>query len=341
MVIHNAGILPGTEVRLDEFTLIEYDGHILLPRVSIIIIGYNTATYVRRAIESALTQTYRNVEVIYVDDCSTDDIDAALAPYLGKVDIVKHSRNAGPSQARNTGVERATGTILTFLDSDDWFCPNLIADNIEHVSMGNAVCYDSYQVPEQTIQETDIRDTITPDPTWESMFEHTSWVQSELTKETMAEYFSGAPAFKFIVRSDDFHRVGGFDTRFRAMEDFQFCVKLLGAGVRLEMRRDPKAFYLLRMSSYLRSTAISVDKQIEAAQLWQRLFKSMIDDLSLPQEVQHICQSKIDFFRVRETDLRLKKIFKKRQFTNFSELLAGLPHFIQWKASRVLPKGGS
>ena len=92
------------------------------PLVSVIISTYNYGLYVCDAVESALSQTYSMVEVIVVDDGSTDDTRERLAPYTDRIKYI-YQNNAGVSAARNTGMRVAQGEYLAFLDADDRFHP--------------------------------------------------------------------------------------------------------------------------------------------------------------------------------------------------------------------------
>lgn len=90
--------------------------------ISIIIPVYNTAPYLRQALDSVLSQSYRDIQVICVNDGSTDESPAILQEYADKdsrVEIISQV-NSGPSKARNTGLEYVKGEYLMFLDSDDW-----------------------------------------------------------------------------------------------------------------------------------------------------------------------------------------------------------------------------
>src|ERR1043165_7494041 len=87
------------------------------PPVSIVIPVYNRPALVREAIDSALAE--RGVEVIVVDDCSTDDTWDALARYGDAIRAVRLPRNSGQSAARNHGLDLATAKYVKFLDSDD------------------------------------------------------------------------------------------------------------------------------------------------------------------------------------------------------------------------------
>lgn len=97
------------------------------PLLSVIIPVYNVEPYLHRCVDSVLNQTYRNLEVILVDDGSTDGCGAICEEYAAKDDRVRviHKANGGQASARNVGLEQMTGEYLTFVDSDDWLRPEL------------------------------------------------------------------------------------------------------------------------------------------------------------------------------------------------------------------------
>ena len=94
------------------------------PLVSVIIPTYNNAQYIREAIESVLKQTYRNFELIVVDDGSTDKTREALDPYINKNQIKYiYQNNKKQGAARNNGIKHAQGELIALLDSDDLWLP--------------------------------------------------------------------------------------------------------------------------------------------------------------------------------------------------------------------------
>lgn len=99
------------------------------PLVSVIIPTYNRSHVICKAIESVLHQTYENIELIVVDDGSTDDTPSRLAVYDDKICVLLQD-NTGPSIARNHGVEASHGEILAFLDSDDLWLPTKIEQQV-------------------------------------------------------------------------------------------------------------------------------------------------------------------------------------------------------------------
>jgi glycosyltransferase involved in cell wall biosynthesis len=92
------------------------------PLVSVVIPTYNYAHFVAEAVASVLAQTYRQFEVIVVDDGSTDNTPERLGPYMEQIRYI-YQENQGLSAARNTGIKEAKGEFVAFLDSDDAWHP--------------------------------------------------------------------------------------------------------------------------------------------------------------------------------------------------------------------------
>ena len=91
--------------------------------VSVIIPTYNRAAWLKEAIESVLSQTYKQFELIVVDDGSTDPTGELLLQYGTKLSVL-HTGHGGPSAARNCGIAAARGEYIAFLDSDDVWLPD-------------------------------------------------------------------------------------------------------------------------------------------------------------------------------------------------------------------------
>lgn len=97
------------------------------PKISVIIPIYNAEIYLRRCIDSVLAQTYRNLEIIVVDDGSSDTSGAICDEYTAKDNRVQivHQKNGGVSAARNAGLNLATGDYIGFVDADDYIAPDM------------------------------------------------------------------------------------------------------------------------------------------------------------------------------------------------------------------------
>lgn len=99
-------------------------------KVSIIVPVYNIEKYLNKCMESIINQTFRNIEIILIDDGSTDNSGKICDEYALKDQRIKviHKANGGLSEARNYGIDLATGDYLLFVDSDDYIDVNLIKD---------------------------------------------------------------------------------------------------------------------------------------------------------------------------------------------------------------------
>lgn len=110
------------------------------PKVSLVVPVYNVEKYLSDALNCIMAQSYSNLEIILVDDGSTDSsstmVDAA-AERDSRI-IVIHQRNAGLSDARNAGIRQASGEYITFMDSDDIINENYVANLMTVVESGNA-----------------------------------------------------------------------------------------------------------------------------------------------------------------------------------------------------------
>jgi len=104
------------------------------PAVSVILPTYNRSKTLERAINSVLKQTYSDLELIIVDDASTDNTEEIVKAFMnkdGRVIYIKHSSNTGPAGARNTGIKRSTGRYIGFQDSDDEWMPDKLEKQVK------------------------------------------------------------------------------------------------------------------------------------------------------------------------------------------------------------------
>jgi glycosyltransferase involved in cell wall biosynthesis len=192
------------------------------PLVSIIIITYNDRKYVGQSIESALSQTYPNCEIIVVDDGSTDGTERYIKERYGnKVKFVR-KQNGGMGSARYVGLEIASGEYIQHLDSDDFLLPNKIKEQCEYIEANPDIAF----VYGRTLCFYDDN----KDQTWEH--------------PTNAVAKSGN-LFDDIIRNGNFinviqplfrrawiDKVGGWDKYAKASDDYDIMVRLAYAGAR-------------------------------------------------------------------------------------------------------------
>lgn len=107
--------------------------------VSIIMPSYNTANYIGESINSVINQTYKNWELIIVDDCSTDNTDEIVNKFLKdeRIKYLKNEKNSGAAISRNKALREAKGRWIAFLDSDDLWVPEKLEKQINFMEKNN------------------------------------------------------------------------------------------------------------------------------------------------------------------------------------------------------------
>jgi len=182
--------------------------------VSVVIPTYNYGRYIAEAIDSALAQTYAPLEIIVVDDGSTDDTRAVLAPYGDKIRTICQ-QNAGVAAARNTGIAAARGEYIAFLDSDDLWHPRKLELQMARFdadpSLGLVHCG-------VEIFDSDGRTTGT--------IEHGLDGRIAAALLRLDEEVLSAPGTSIVVPRRVAEEVGGYDVRLAPSEDWDFCYRV-------------------------------------------------------------------------------------------------------------------
>jgi glycosyltransferase involved in cell wall biosynthesis len=192
----------------------------MFPLVSVIIPTYNRKNIVSKAIDSVLSQTYTNYEIIVVDDGSTDQTEEALQPYLYKIKYI-YQENKGVSAARNTGIRNAKGEWIAFLDSDDqWLSGKLHMQvriiNNSKLETGCIICNMKFNPQIGKISNSFQSACFTPKPPQGMCQNMTSIL---LTRFIM--FNQGA-----IIKKDILNRIGGFNEQLTILEDYDLALKL-------------------------------------------------------------------------------------------------------------------
>lgn len=178
--------------------------------ISIVIPCYNDAQYVEQAVESALNQTYTNIEVIVVDDGSNQETKAVLKKLESKITKLITQENQGQSTARNIGIKEANGEYILVLDSDDYFEPTFCEkaiDVLKNRDVKLVTCYtkrfNNYYCDNHYPQGGDLKDFL------------------------MYNQATGSVMFRKI----ECIAVGGYDETMRyGFEDWEFYIRLLKKG---------------------------------------------------------------------------------------------------------------
>lgn len=208
---------------------------------------YNASRFLRAAVDSAFAQTYLNIEVVAVDDGSTDNTAKILRSYGDKVILVSQT-NAGVSAARNAGIARASGDVIVLLDSDDVLAPECVAERVRLLGSRPNV-----GLVTGLTRYIDEHGQIIP----RAVDLKPSYPNGVSYVEAMRR-FPGPPS-GWAIPKRILQEAGGFDESLRSAEDHDLCLRILA---RHECLCDPVArtFYREVTGSLSRNPALNYDQ---------------------------------------------------------------------------------
>ncbi|HWL03525.1 MAG TPA: glycosyltransferase family 2 protein [Xanthobacteraceae bacterium] len=185
------------------------------PLVSVVVTAYNSAPTILRAMESVLAQTMPDLELIVVDDASTDDT-AALAEsiYDGRVRLIRNARNRGIGGAKNVGVAAALGRYVAFLDSDDTWEPHKLAMQLAALQPREAdapLSFTGFWVHRDNGERSVLRQP----------HKRGTWLRTILTGETFSL------GSTLLVTKQCFETVGPFEETLRRLQDRDWTLRYL------------------------------------------------------------------------------------------------------------------
>jgi glycosyltransferase involved in cell wall biosynthesis len=191
-----------------------------VPRVTAAITTYNRAGYVAGAVASVLGQTYRDYEILVIDDGSTDDTAEALRPFEGRIRF-HEQENQGRAAARNSALRLATGEYIAFLDSDDLWLPDKLTREVRALDARPSVGMVHGHVEmiddagEPLAKETGAH---------RAAFEHAHRNGASYEGYALDCVCLTSTA---MFRAAALEQVGGYDTGFEALEDLDLYLRLL------------------------------------------------------------------------------------------------------------------
>jgi len=179
--------------------------------VSVIIPTFNRSLFLKKAIESVLSQDFRDFELIVVDDGSVDDTAETVAAFKRDIVYLKQ-KNKGPAGARNAGIRRSTGPFIAFLDSDDSWAEGKLSEQIKEMTAN----------PDYLVSHTD-----------EEWYKNGRLLnQKNKHKKPRGYIFDKCLSLcavsmsTVMIRRELFDRAGFFDETFPCCEDYEFWLRV-------------------------------------------------------------------------------------------------------------------
>jgi glycosyltransferase involved in cell wall biosynthesis len=212
------------------------------PLVTVVIPSYNCGRFLQETLESAFAQTYRHIEVLVIDDGSTDDSPAVLDRYAGRVRVLRQP-NQGVSAARNLGIRESSGELVAFLDADDLWHPEKLAKQVARFtdeSVGLVHCAVEY-----------IDESGTPLGT--NLTGRTGRVLKSIALLDGTVVLAGGSTA--VVRKTCFDRAGYFDRELSTAADWDMW-RRIACYYAIDMVREPLMKYRLRQASMHRNVSV-------------------------------------------------------------------------------------
>jgi succinoglycan biosynthesis protein ExoO len=229
----------------------------IAPEVSVIIPAYNTSAYISRAIESALTQTLKNIEIIIVDDASTDNTLAIAKSFTDpRLQVFTNSQNLGASTSRNVAINQASGRWIAVLDSDDWYAPERLERLVRLADCQGAdiIADDLYLIKDD--EECAWTTLIEQSGESISSIKHIDpvyFVDSDIYDRIGLHLGITKPLFKrqFLIDENIQYNPG-----LKVSEDFWLTLTCLVRGANFYLVPEPHYYYLARANSLVYSNKL-------------------------------------------------------------------------------------
>jgi glycosyltransferase involved in cell wall biosynthesis len=184
-----------------------------MEKISVIIPTYNGSRNIKRAIQSVLNQDYPNIEVIVVDDASTDDTVGVVKSIKdSRLKIIEHKVNKNGSAARNTGIKASKGKYIALLDDDDEWLPTKLSKQVEYLEKKDSkewkAVVGSYITEKNGLQKETILTK-----------------EGDLRKEILLMEVSMSIGSGILIEKKAVEEIGGFDEKYLRHQDLEFILR--------------------------------------------------------------------------------------------------------------------
>ncbi len=219
------------------------------PLVSVVIPAYNSGCFLAETIQSILGQTYVPLEIIIVNDGSTDNTAIVLAKFRlhENLRVIHHSTNRGQAAARNNGIRAARGDYIAFCDADDIWLPEKVEKQMNvfwRNEKAEIVYCDIYKFDQHHI------------------FPKTLWQEKNITpvrggSELLTNIFyrNFIPGAMTVVKKDIFHKAGFYDESLRVCEEYDLWLRMIAANIQIDFCLEPLAKYRQHPNQISRNVA--------------------------------------------------------------------------------------
>ncbi len=258
-------------------------------KISVIVPIYNVAPYLRECIDSIIGQSYKNIEILLIDDGSTDESPSICDEYslIDKRIRVFHKENGGLSDTRNFGIKKATGKYLSFIDSDDYISNDFLYtlyDNLKKSKMKISATGYCFLFPNDEVEYNNFRG-----------------INRAYNEEEAQIYLNSVGYFNVAAWNKLYEKELFQDIEFpvgKKSEDWFIMYKLIERANGIYYSSDEKYFYRQRKGSITKSSNINTDV-IEAAKEVYDYFKFNQRENIIPFAAQSLAFALIGVYNTK------------------------------------------
>jgi glycosyltransferase involved in cell wall biosynthesis len=244
------------------------------PRVSVIIPAYNVAEFIGETLESVIGQTFSDYEIIVINDGSPDtpQFESAIQQHRQEIVYVKQP-SMGAGAARNTGIQKARGEVIAFLDGDDIWLPEFLASQLAFLGTGYDMVYaDAFQFGMRSA----LRRT----------FMETAPSHGEVTAAAILDFRCNVITSGTVATKAALVKAGLFEHERARAHDFHLWVRMAKTGAKIGYQRKPLLKYRVHLASLSGDSVSRVEREID-------VFKRVRDSIELSAEETAILERRL------------------------------------------------
>ncbi len=294
------------------------------PKVSIVIPVYNGAIYMKEAIDSALAQTYDNIEIIVVNDGSTDETDKIALSYGNKIRYFK-KENGGVSTALNLGIKEMTGEYFSWLSHDDIYMPEKIEKQIELLSSlddKNTILYSNYKFIDENSE-----------PIYQPVIHNHEMLTK---KQEYALYRGCINGLTLLVNKKIFDDVGLFNEELRCTQDYEMWLRMIKKRYRFV--HMPDVLVITRLHSK-QATNCNPKVLTEGNKIWIEMIDALStnDKIRLEGSEYNFYDEMISFLETTPYEQTKNYCFEQKQKILLNEKYIIIEKMKETKVSVIIP----
>jgi Glycosyltransferases involved in cell wall biogenesis len=304
-----------------------------VPLVSVIIPVYNAAEYLNESLISILNQTYTNIEVIAVNDGSSDNSLEILQNYEGRIKLIEQS-NQGQCAALNSGLKYALGDYIKFFDADDLMNPEHIELQVNRLN-GRTDAIASCEWG-RFYDGNPLSAKFNPESVWRDI-QSITWLKSALSQKT--DMMGGC---LWLIPRNILEKAGGWDERLSLNNDFEFSTRLLLQTKDVLFTSGAKIFYRTGQGGNLANT--KSEKAYQAALLSTHLGCSYLLRTENTREVRLLCANRYQEWAyriyplypdlIRQIETRIDELGGSSKKMDGGKIFKLLELFCGWKIAK-------